>query len=1846
MIKHRLRGLSTILGTQVEPDKIEELKRNKTDIENNLSRILKIIKNEDQSSKRDRSPKRSRQETELVGLIEDFFTHYQSLYALYDRLTAENGKVVSRRIDSGVSASLSCSSSDSDYFSSDEVDSRRQSPETEHHITISHPTREGKDNDSETDLQTRAISARGKELEEKFHSQKKEIESPTHQKSELQRQIESKEREAQELSARNAELQVSEKKTKEDQVSGLQRKFEDGESEDHIAELIEQINTLTMEATTLRDQKDEMEVRLTLGRDEALSLLEDLKNQLNVMRQNSDSLSDKNKELEAHMEYLYQQLDEKGWLEQRMREEKEGLVGMVRDLETELESRFKEKDKLEEELRKKSYEMKQVEDENKSLQDRNAELKRAVTHAGEELNALAKEHESSRNGASTHAIALSDQFNDLKLELNYYKEEKIRLELQNERMQKEYSESLATIFDQGKTIKEQAETIERIIAEFEESKTWARKFKLNKQFSEKRIEELAEEIRGQLEDSIRLLYRRIRVAEQLHNENKDGYKLVKERYEQENKILKEKIAIYEEKEARVASATRLNRIEVSNVLESAASNLEKNQVSFLRRVTKMMEEVQNARDWIKQRKEEMEQLKSHVDKLTALLKDREEQELLPREKVAKSEGKVSEEGEENLSLMKSVTELEKKVGILEKSLKERDEQLVNLGETKREAIRQLCFVNDYHRNRCHFLKGLIAKKTTINRTPTPLGPRLSSTCADHLPFSLPAFLSAPRCVFDFGEYLKASVKRAEEKVKAYLRCFSPTEIEDKVKRILKLIGDDNHEEDGSRVQFSNKEPLVELIEDFHNQYKSLYAQYDHLTGELRKKINGKQGKESSSSSSDSDSDYSSKDKDSKNGQLENEFQKIIDSLRQELEMEHKEVAELSRKVTITCEEKEDLNLKYLAALSKVEEAEKINADLKTDAETLDIQRSKLLAENGELKKQLDNAGEVEAELNHRLEDLKREKDNLTLEKETAIRQMDEGQKITDSLRATVNQLNDEKLALGKELEAVTSEFSILKQQLEQAQQQETDLSRNLKVAKEENESLKLKLSQLSNEVQLAHDRIQELVSELTQLKERLNERESEVSDLTQMHEGYENESSNKIRELEAQVTNLELELESRQGQNRDMEVQIISSRTEVRELVEHNSGLQNQISELEIKFKERENELSAIVKNLEDNENRSLSKIADLTSQINNLLTDVDQLRAQKDELEERVLFESNEASAQVKSITDLVNVLQQEAEALQHQKSDLEVQLAKKVQENSEHLIHMQTLKEEVVSKTLDQERFVEETEKLTMQIRKLESEVDMVNSQKGEVEERVRVNDREIRQVREEKSGLHGKISEAEKRLAEREFEISALQDKLKKAEDEGSTQIMALTSQIDNHQRDLVSLHNEKQELAQQCEKLKLELDSINNSKNEAEEQIRAHAHENDQLKGEISGLQERIAALEKTLAEKEAEFSSFQDKLLGEKNEASSQIIVFTSQIKNLQDDLLSLQKEKEELMLHSERLTGEHAENLILLENEKKELAGKILDHQRMLEEREDRYQKLNEEYKQVESWLQECKVKLEVAEKKIEEITGEFHSGIESKDQIVTDLEQTAEDLRRDLELKTDEIGTLLENIRNIEVKLRLSNQKLRVTEQLLSEKEENFRKAEEKFQQDQKKLEDRIATLSGIIAANSEAYQATVTNIKESMRYVMTGIDTVMGKLTDEHRNYENRISNLSNELQLAKDWVREMNEEKEKLKKDRHHLGEQLQERNDKELTLREMVQKLESKASKEELENKNLTTTVVQLQKSVAGLEQMVKDKDKGIMGLAEEKREAIRQLCLWIDYHRSRYDYLKVIISKTPRVHRAT
>ncbi|RDX95345.1 hypothetical protein CR513_22152, partial [Mucuna pruriens] len=2617
MAFHRSRESSKFFGSIIDPKNAEDLQRTKIGIENNISKILKLIKNKNYGSK-DGNPKQSG--TELVRLMEDLYKQHQSLYAQYDRVTEEFERAISRKRMR--KTPMSSSDSDSEYFSSEEVDGNKRRLEKEYYTVSIYgtPRKEPDRGDGANDVPMIDTA----EFEEQLTSLMKEVESLSQQKKDLELQVESQTHEGKHESSKDIELHDQvldlELLLKEEKrvVSDLQEKLKQNENQakSNIAKLMAKINELELETKTLQTQKNEMDEKIKLEKDEASIQREDLMEHLNAMQQKLDSMENHNKELESDMENQREQISqdliqienlkddlaEMRLIEHDMMEEKEGFLERIRDIELNLDTLYSQKNELEEQVRDINYEIKQMMDENKALQERNRELRTSMTQRGEEISNFLREHENHKNGAAMEVMELKAKVNTMRLELDTMHEQKNKLEMQNERSQKEYSESmtkLETLNAKLTTqISDQEKTIERLSEENKHAKIVFGKLKAIQGTADRKMNELAEVFRRKMEDNIRLLHQRLHVAEQLNNENKTSCKITKKRYEEENRIMRLKIASYEgERTAYVPDGFDLT---VLNRLGLAVGKVEEQ----AQRVSGIKCEVDFVKDWVTKRNLEVKELRENVVSL--------------RENVWKLEANVSKEGGEKLNLRNEVTQLEKKVAKLEKIVKEKDDELVTLGEKKREAIRQLCFLVDFHRDRCNYLKDILKKK------------RIKKMVKHR-------FRESIKSLFDPNKEDQLQEAKAE--------------IEDKVKRILKLIKDDNLEEDSIQVELSKKEPLVELIEDFHNHYQSLYAQYDNLTGELRKRIKGKREKGSSSSSSDSDSDYSSKDKDNnKNGQLENEFQKTIDGLKQELEVAHIEVAELNRNLTITHEGKEDLNSKYLAALSKIQEADKINMDLKTDAEALGTQRSKLLVENVELNKQLDIAAKREAELSQRLEDLMTEKESLTTEKETGLQLIEEEKKITDGLRILVDQLKDEKLALGKELEAVTGELSTLKQQLEHAEQQMTNISHNLKVAEEENESLKVKLSQASNEVQLAHNRIQEFVAESSQLKEKHDERGREISVLNQMHEGYQKESSNQIRELEAQVTNLELELESLQNQKRDMEEKIKSSTTEARELGEHNSGLQNQISELELKSREREEELSAMMKKLEDNENESSSKLSDLTSQINKLLADIGTLHAQKNELEEQIIFKSNEASSQVQSITNEVNALQQEVESLQHQKSDFEVQLVEKVQENSEYAIQMQTLKEEIDRKILEQERLLEDRESLAMQMRtlelemdtlknknseaeeqlsaksheighmrqemlelhekiaeiekistdresdffalqdkfinaekvgsaqimasseqiknlehdlaslqtekqeleqqceKLKMEVDSIQNQKSEIEEQIRAKDHENTGLREGHSGLQGTItvlektlvekeaelstlqeklhekeseassqmaaftvqidnlqhdlasfqndkqeleqqcenlkmevdsiqnqkseveeqirakdrentglreghfglqgtitvlektlveketelstlqeklhekeseasgqitaftvqidnlkhdlaslqnekeeleqqceklkmeldsthnqkgeieeqmrakdlentglreghfglqgtinvlektlaekeaelstlqeklhekeskaynlkhdlaslqnekqeleqhceklkmevdsthnqkgeveeqmraknhentvlreevlglqetitalektlaekeselstleeklhekekeasghitaftiqldnqkhdlaslqnekqeleqqceklkmeldsthnqkgeieeqmrakdlentglreghfglqgtinvlektlaekaselsalqekhhekeseasqqiiaftaqidnlkhdlaslqnekqeleqhceklkmevdsthnqkgeveeqmraknhentglreealglqetitalqktlveketelstlqeklhekeseasgqitafavqidnlkhdltslqnekeeleqqceklkmeldsthnqkgeieeqmrakdlentglreghfglqgtinvlekslaekeselstlqekhhekeSEAsqqiiaftaqidnlkhdlaslqnekqeleqhceklkmevdsthnqkgeveeqlrakdnentglreevlglletitalEKTLAEKESELSTLQEKLREKENEASDQITAFTVQLDNQKHDLASLQNEKQELEQQCEKLKMELDSTHNQKGEVEEQMRAKDRENTGLREEILGLQGTITALEKTLAEKESELSTLQEKHHEKVSEASGQIIAFTAQIDNLQKELLSLRNTKEELELHCERISEQHVERLTVVENEKNDISSKTLDLKRTLEEREDSYHRLNEEYKQIESLFKECMVKLEVAEKKIEEMAGEFHEGVELKDQMVANLEHTVEDLKRDLEEKGDEIGTLFENVRMLEVKLRLSNQKLRVTEQLLSEKEESFRKTEEKFQQDQRELEDRIATLSAIISANHEAFDEIVSNIRECVNSVMTGIETVSWKVSDDCKNYEDCISNVSRELEVAKDHVREMNKEKEQLRREKNHLLEQLQVKTEHELALRKSVEKLEAKASKEESEKMNLTTTVVQLKKTVGELEKRMKEKEDGMLDLGEEKREVIRQLCLWIDYHRTRYDYLKDILSKTRRGQRA-
>uniref|UniRef100_B9GL86 NAB domain-containing protein n=1 Tax=Populus trichocarpa TaxID=3694 RepID=B9GL86_POPTR len=159
---------------------------------------------------------------------------------------------------------------------------------------------------------------------------------------------------------------------------------------------------------------------------------------------------------------------------------------------------------------------------------------------------------------------------------------------------------------------------------------------------------------------IALRSERILVSEQIHAETKDGYKKMKERLDQENIELNDKASAFE---------------------------------AELRKIREML-------------LEPVEDAFSGAEALQ--LKGKEEKELLLGEEVGKLKAKLCKEGGDKLN---SVSQLEIKVVYLEQQVKDKEEVLLGLSEERREAIRQLCILIDYHRGRYDHLREAISKKT-------------------------------------------------------------------------------------------------------------------------------------------------------------------------------------------------------------------------------------------------------------------------------------------------------------------------------------------------------------------------------------------------------------------------------------------------------------------------------------------------------------------------------------------------------------------------------------------------------------------------------------------------------------------------------------------------------------------------------------------------------------------------------------------------------------------------------------------------------------------------------------------------------------------------------------------------------------------------------------------------------------------------------------------------------------------------------------------------------------------------------------------------------------------------------
>lgn len=110
--------------------------------------------------------------------------------------------------------------------------------------------------------------------------------------------------------------------------------------------------------------------------------------------------------------------------------------------------------------------------------------------------------------------------------------------------QEQHIIKLTTKFANQQTIlKEQEETINKQTEESRQIKSRISGSKINLQVAERKMSELAVDFQKKLEDLIHVLYQRILVAEQLHNETKENHKKTTERLEEEHRLIEKRLQL-------------------------------------------------------------------------------------------------------------------------------------------------------------------------------------------------------------------------------------------------------------------------------------------------------------------------------------------------------------------------------------------------------------------------------------------------------------------------------------------------------------------------------------------------------------------------------------------------------------------------------------------------------------------------------------------------------------------------------------------------------------------------------------------------------------------------------------------------------------------------------------------------------------------------------------------------------------------------------------------------------------------------------------------------------------------------------------------------------------------------------------------------------------------------------------------------------------------------------------------------------------------------------------------------------------------------------------------------------
>ncbi|KAI3501381.1 hypothetical protein L1887_29248 [Cichorium endivia] len=791
--------------------------------------------------------------------------------------------------------------------------------------------------------------------------------------------------------------------------------------------------------------------------------------------------------------------------------------------------------------------------------------------------------------------------------------------------------------------------------------------------------------------------------------------------------------------------------------------------------------------------------------------------------------------------------------------------------------------------------------------------------------------------------------------------------------------------------------------------------------------------------------------------------------------------------------------------------------------------------------------------------------------------------------------------------------------------------------------------------------VEKLMKENGDLRDRLGVKENKYKNL-------KNKSSTRMKELEEKVVELKHEIEELNQHEREKEYK--GRHDELLKRNNENSGLQ-------IAFQKKERDVLKKVDECEKNLNR---KIDDSMDRVHNVKVELDSLRSQKDEDRKKFLYEkekelqslrikNREAEMKIKEKTeevadlkgkivrsmDRIQSMQTEVDALWSQndesrkrflyEKEKEIERLKIQSHRSEMQIKKKTeavvdefekvLKGKMVQ-SMDRVQNVQtnvdslrkklvyekEKERESMRIRNEELKTEFKNKTKQVIEEYEKILKGKIAQSMDRVQNMQMEVDtlrclnvEARMKLWEKEKEVESLEIQLKKKTKEAADSLELLESLREKLKQKTMN----EEDLQQQVKNSAVMIARINVENEMQRTTISQLNDENEKRKLTISQLDDESKKLQTTISrlnDKHEKQKTTISQLNDENEKQRSAISRLNGEHEKQKTTISLLMDEHEKQKITISHLNGENEKQKTTIsrlnddisqlnsENEKQktvisQLEKKLQAKETQISTLESKSESVKKELSnKVKSLEHKCK-SMEIDKRELEVKNDVLAGTLEQKDVVADKLN---DEVKSNFRTSVKKMGDMMTDFRKTsEDNIRILSRRIRVAEQIHNETRDWYKKTRDKFEQDKIDSDMNVRTIKILMTMVNETLKVTETL---GLRFVECCED------------FMNRVSKVSCEINSAKDWVRRKNKVMLQLKEDYDAVVIELAGKEEEVLRSRQKVLKLESKLRE---------------------LEKTVKENDEAIIVLKEEKREAIRHLCVWTDYHRSRADFLTKSLS---------